>query len=138
MATDVWPTIHAERKALVSDLGGLSDAQWDTASLCSGWTTRQVLAHMTAAAKLSGAKFFPRLIGSGFSFEKVQSKGIADELGATPADTLARFTSIQDSTGHPPGPVETMLGETLIHGEDIRRPLGIAHTYPMAALVQAA
>jgi uncharacterized protein (TIGR03083 family) len=31
-----------------------------------------------------------------------------------------------------------MLGETVIHSEDIRRALGIRHDYPMDALVQVA
>jgi hypothetical protein len=32
---------------------------------------------------------------------------------------------------HPPGPIDSWLGETIVHAEDIRRPLGIAHTYPV-------
>jgi uncharacterized protein (TIGR03083 family) len=31
-----------------------------------------------------------------------------------------------------------MLGETIIHSEDIRRPLGIKHDYPADALIQVA
>jgi len=73
-----------------------------------------------------------------FSFGKVQAKGIAAAIGGSPADTLARFEAVSGSTGRPPGPVDTLLGETLVHAEDIRRPLGLAHQYPMEALVQAA
>ena len=40
MASDLWPTIHAERKALAADLDGLPDREWDTPSLCGGWTVR--------------------------------------------------------------------------------------------------
>jgi uncharacterized protein (TIGR03083 family) len=138
MASDVWPTIHAERKALAADLDGLPDAKWDTPSLCDGWTVRDVVAHMTAATKLNGPKFFGKLIGSGFSFEKVQAKGIAAERGASPAETLARFKAQIDSTGRPPGPVDTIFGETIVHSEDIRRPLGIKHEYPVDALVEVA
>jgi len=137
-SSDVWPTIHTERKALAADLDGLSDSRWDTPSLCDGWTVRDVVAHMTAATKLNGPKFFGRLIGSGLSFEKVQSKGIAAERGASPAETLARFKAQIDSTGRPPGPVETIFGETLVHAEDVRRPLGIKHDYPTGALVEVA
>jgi hypothetical protein len=31
-----------------------------------------------------------------------------------------------------------MLGETIVHAEDIRNPLGIHHAYPIDAVVQAA
>jgi hypothetical protein len=51
-------------------------------------------------------------------------------------DALARFEAVLTSRSHPPGPSDTMLGETVIHSEDIRRPLGIRHDYPMDALVQ--
>lgn len=138
MASDVWPTIHAERKALAADLDGVSAKAWDTPSLCDGWSVRDVVAHMTAATKLNAPKFFGQLVGSGFSFERVQAKGIAANRGASPDDTLANFKAQLYSTGRPPGPVETMLGETIIHPEDIRRALGIQHAYPTAALVQVA
>jgi uncharacterized protein (TIGR03083 family) len=134
----VWPTIHSERKALAADLDGISAKAWDTPSLCDGWSVRDVVAHMTAATKLSAPKFFGALIGSGFSFERVQAKGIAANRGASPDETLANFKAQLDSTGRPPGPVETMLGETIIHPEDIRRVLRIQHTYPAESLVQVA
>ena len=38
----------------------------------------------------------------------------------------------------PPGPVDSWLGETLVHAEDIRRPLGITHAYPLDALSRVA
>ena len=138
MPSDVWPTIHTERKALAADLDGLPGNQWDTPSLCDGWTVRDVVAHMTAATKLNAPKFFGRLVGSGFKFEGVQAKGIAAERGSSPADTLAGFKARIDSTGRPPGPVETMLGETIVHSEDIRRPLGVKHSYPTDAVVAVA
>jgi uncharacterized protein (TIGR03083 family) len=138
VASDVWPTIHTERKALAADLDGLAAGEWATPSLCDGWSVRDVVAHMTAATKLNAPKFFGKLIGSGFSFERVQAKGIAAEHGASPADTLAHFKAQLDSSGRPPGPVETMLGETLVHSEDIRRPLGIDHNYPTDAVLRTA
>jgi uncharacterized protein (TIGR03083 family) len=135
---DIWPVIHAERKALATDLGALQDDQWSTSSLCSDWTVRDVLAHMTATAKMSPAAFFVKFAGSGFNFGKLQNKGVAAERGTSPADTLARFEAIVNSTGHPPGPPDTMLGETIVHSEDIRRALGIKHAFPTEAMVQTA
>ena len=136
--TDPWPFIHSERKALVADLGSMTEEQWATPSLCGDWSVHDVLAHMTAAAKMSPGKFFGRMISSGFRFGSVQAKGIAAERGATGADTLANFTDVVDSTGRPPGPVETPLGETIVHSEDIRRPLGISHDYPTEWVTHAA
>src|SRR4029077_6586136 len=80
---DIWPTVHAERKALADDLRDLGTEDWARPSLCGAWTARDVLAHMTSAAKLTPPAFFGRMIGSGFSFDKVQEKGVAANLGAS-------------------------------------------------------
>ena len=135
---DIWPVIHAERKSLAGDLKPLTDEQWTTASLCDGWTVRDVLAHMTSAANLTPPVFLGTLIGSGFSFEKLQAKGIAAYRGGSPAATLAGFEKAETSVKHPPGPSNTWLGEVIVHSEDIRRPLGIKHQYPTDAVVQVA
>lgn len=135
---EIWPTVHAERKALAGDMRGVAEDQWSRPSLCTSWTVRDVLAHMTAAAKITPASFFARLAADGFSFERLQQAGVARERGQSPADTLTHFEEIQDSRKHPPGPADTMLGETLIHAEDIRRPLGIQHHYPTEAVVRVA
>ena len=135
---EIWPTVHAERKALADDLRNLDTEEWARPSLCADWTVRDVLAHMASAAKLTPPAFFGRMVGSGFSFDKVQEKGVAANRGASPADTLANFESVVTSVKHPPGPTQTWLGETIVHSEDIRRPLGIRHAYPTDAVVQTA
>jgi uncharacterized protein (TIGR03083 family) len=135
---EIWPTIHSERKALATDLEALSEQQWASPSLCDDWTVRDVVAHMTATAKIGGAQFLPRLITSGFSLKKMQAKDIAEEKGGSVADTLTRFKAEEGSSKHPPGPNDSWLGEVIVHSEDIRRPLGIKHEYPTDAAVQVA
>ena len=135
---DVWPVVHRERKALAEDLVPLTEEQWSTSSLCPRWTVRNVLAHMSGTAQITPATFLPKLIGSGFSFERLQAKGIAANLGTSGADTLSHFEAIVASEKRPPGPKDTILGETIIHAEDIRRALGIAHKYPPDAVVELA
>jgi uncharacterized protein (TIGR03083 family) len=134
----VWVAIHAERQALADDLQPVTDAQWTTRSLCPEWSVRDVLAHMIATARMTPPKFFNNMLMSGFSFSKMQTKNIAAELGASPAETLMRFTAEVNSSGHPPGPNDSWLGETLVHAEDIRRPLDIKHEYPVDCAVQVA
>jgi len=136
--SEVWPAIHAERQALAADLAGLSPDQWDTPSLCDGWSVRDVLAHMTATGKITPLAFFPKLVGSGFSLNRLQQKDIAVERGSSGADTLQRFEATVTSSKHPPGPVDSWLGEALIHAEDIRRPLRIEHHYSTDAAVRVA
>lgn len=138
MAANPWPLIHAEREALAADLAELDDAQWRTPSMCEGWSVRDVLGHMTATARMTPPKFFIQLASSGFSFNAMTAKDIRRETAGTPAAGLGAFRSLMGATTHPPGPVDAMLGEALIHGEDIRRPLFIIREYPPAAVVRAA
>jgi uncharacterized protein (TIGR03083 family) len=135
---DTWPTIHAERRALAADMQTVTGDQWDTPSLCADWTVRDVLAHMTSTGTLTPPSFIGKLISSGFSFDKVQESGVAAQRGSSPAETLAHFEGVADSVKHPPGPNATWLGEVIVHAEDIRRPLGIKHSYPNDAVVAVA
>jgi uncharacterized protein (TIGR03083 family) len=135
---DPWDAIHRERAALASDLGGLDDEQWQARSLCGDWTVEQVVGHMTAAAVTNPAKWTVRFAGTGFRFHTLVENDIAAQTEGGPTQTLARFRSIERSNGHPPGPVDSWLGETMVHAEDIRRPLRIAHRYPVDALTRLA
>ena len=135
---EIWPTIHDERRALAADLQSRADEDWATPSLCGQWTVRDVLAHMTSAAGMTPPVFFGRLAAAGFNFEKVQQGGVAANRGASAAETLSNFGAQVTSVKHPPGPADTWLGETIVHAEDIRRPLGIEHPYPAEAVLQIA
>ncbi len=135
---DMWGTIHSERRALAADLEHLAEPQSDAASLCTGWSVRDVLAHMTATARMGQGQFIGKFIAAGFNFKGMQSKDIAAERGTSPSETLDRFKSVINSSNHPPGPADTWLGEVLVHSEDIRRPLGIQHDHPIDAAVRVA
>ena len=131
MSDSIWPTIHAERRALADDVAGLTEQQWATPSLCSEWNVHQVLAHLLSAAKMTPPKFFREFAKSGFTFNKYTAQQVAIESAGGPAATLAAFRAAESRTSAPPGPKDTWLGEAFAHGEDIRRPLGIRHDYPL-------
>jgi uncharacterized protein (TIGR03083 family) len=134
MTDDTWNVIHIERRALAADLAGLTPEEWATPSLCPGWTVHDVLAHLVSTAKLTPPAFFAGLLGTGFNFQRFTAKRIAAEGAGGPAATLEAFRAVETSTSAPPGPRTSWLGEVLVHGEDIRRPLGIAHEYPIDAV----
>ncbi|MFD6726271.1 maleylpyruvate isomerase family mycothiol-dependent enzyme, partial [Streptomyces sp. NPDC060131] len=136
--TGVWPLIRTERAALAADLTELTGEQWATPSLCAGLTVREVLAHLTAGASLNTVRWFAGVIRCRFDFDKQVAVRLAEQLGADPAETLARFRRVVPSTTKPPLPAIAMLGETLVHGEDIRRPLGIRHDYPVDVVTRVA
>jgi len=137
-AASLWPLVHAERAALADDLAGRGDQQWQTQSLCTGLTVREVLAHITAGASLNPLRWMTGVIRCRFDFDRQVAMRLAEQLGATPAETLARFRSVVSSTTKPPLPVTAMLGEAIVHAEDIRCPLGIRRAYPIATLARTA
>ena len=137
-ASGTWSLVHAERAALAADIADLTDRQWATLSLCTGFTVRQVLAHLTAGASLNPVRWLAGVIRCRFDFDKQVAMRLTEQLGATPAETLARFRRVVTSTIKAPVPTAAMLGETIVHGEDIRRPLGINHDYPITALTRLA
>ena len=138
MSAQFWPLVHAERAALAADLAGLDDAAWATPSLCEGLSVRQVLAHITAAANLNGPRWMIGVIKCRWDFDKQVAMRLAEQLGDSPAETYDRFRRSVASRTKPPLPVIAMLGETVVHGEDIRRPLGISRAYPIDTLTRLA
>lgn len=138
MADDIWALVHPERNALIDDLSSLSKGQWESRSLCQDWTIRDTVAHLTASAMATPVSFVAGFARSGFSFGKFSAAGIARHSGASPEQTLDRFREAAPRTTSPPGPKASWVGEVVVHGEDIRRPLRIRHPYAMEAVRRAA
>jgi uncharacterized protein (TIGR03083 family) len=134
--SDIWTTIAAERGALADDLANLTSPQWDTRSLCPDWTVRDVVAHLSATASMNPGKFFLGMVKAGFNFDKFANAQIAKHRGPAPEATLNEFRGLRESTSAPPGPKVSWLGEVVIHGADVRRPLGISHAYAPGAVRQ--
>jgi uncharacterized protein (TIGR03083 family) len=137
-SNEIWPLVHAERAALARDLASLRDEQWSTPSLCAGLTVREVVAHLTAAASLNAIRWLAGVIRCRFDFDRQVAMRLAEQLGSSPAETLARFERVVHSTTSPPLPVLALLGEVVVHGEDIRRPLGITRDHPPEVLARVA
>jgi uncharacterized protein (TIGR03083 family) len=137
VADSIWPTIHAERRALADDLADLTAEQWATPSLCGEWDVHQVLAHQLSAAKMTPPKFFRKFGAAGFNFNRYSARQVELESAGGPAATLAAFRAAEPRETAPPGPKDTWLGEAFVHGEDIRRPLGIKRIYPLPQVARA-
>lgn len=132
-----WSVVHAEREALIADLERLDDTAWATPSLCTGWTVHDVLAHLVNDAKTTPFSFVAQLASARFDFDALNQRGMEAERQEHPRDTLERFRAAAGRTSSAPTPAATRYVEAFVHGEDIRRPLGITHTYPRAAVLEA-
>jgi uncharacterized protein (TIGR03083 family) len=132
--TQVWESIDIERRALVEDLGQVDESRWSTPSLCAGLTVREVLAHLTVSGAVSGPRWLAGVVRARFDFDKQVHDRLREQLGASPKETLSRFQATIGSRTSPPLPRLALLGEMVVHGEDIRRPLGLAREYPLRTL----
>lgn len=138
MSDSTWDLIHAERQQLIEDVKPLTAEQWRTASLCPEWSVHQALGHVVALTKQTPPKFFGKFVASGFRFNTMVARDITRESSGTPAQTLADFAAHVGDTTAPPGPVDSWIGEIVVHGADIRRPLGISYTPPVATTREVA
>ncbi|ADG79676.1 Mycothiol-dependent maleylpyruvate isomerase metal-binding domain-containing protein OS=Tsukamurella paurometabola (strain ATCC 8368 / DSM / CCUG 35730/ CIP 100753 / JCM 10117 / KCTC 9821 / NBRC 16120 / NCIMB 702349/ NCTC 13040) OX=521096 GN=Tpau_3084 PE=4 SV=1 [Tsukamurella paurometabola] len=134
--SDVWPMVHAERRALIDFLSTVDESRWDTPSLCPGWSVRDVTAHQISTAKTTRLGFVRGMITARFDFDRDNLNGVERERG-TAAQMLAAFRAVADATATPPAPLDTRLVEAIVHGEDIRRPLGAIGDYPLWAVIRA-
>ncbi|HEY3004195.1 MAG TPA: maleylpyruvate isomerase family mycothiol-dependent enzyme [Kribbellaceae bacterium] len=136
---DTWQMIGAERASLVEALAKLPDEDWDKPSLCTGWTVREVVGHMTSTANMTPPKFFAKMAGSGFSFQKMVRKEIDHfTAGKTTAELVDGLRSRIDARTGPPGPTVSWLGETIVHGEDVFRALGPYRDHPVEHVIAVA
>jgi uncharacterized protein (TIGR03083 family) len=133
----IWAHIDEQRADLADFLDTLTPDQWETPSLCAGWTVRQVAAHITHSTSSWGRIAWEGL-RSGFRFNAAV-KRIAQQDGRTPEEITAALRAMVGGRRRPPGAaVADPLMDVLVHGQDIAVPLGLQRTMPIPAAVVAA
>jgi uncharacterized protein (TIGR03083 family) len=133
-----WTLIHQERTSLADTLESLDVEQWSTKSWSKGWSVKQTAAHLVGAAEQTFMNFCRELIAAGFKFNTFTERGVERIAQAGPDELVRRLRARTTTTNRPPAPTMAMLGEIVVHGDDIRRPLGLVHRSPDAALVAIA
>ncbi|MEV5604694.1 maleylpyruvate isomerase family mycothiol-dependent enzyme [Streptomyces sp. NPDC052299] len=130
--------IRVERLALAQDLAELSEAQWAKASLCERWSVEQVVAHLTAGASTTMWRWLLSMLAARFNPDLHNDRRLAEHRGTTPEGTFRKFRAVVDGPAGPTGHTAAWLGEIVVHGEDIRRPLGLSRTPPVATTTAVA
>jgi uncharacterized protein (TIGR03083 family) len=123
-----WAMIHAERKALAATIEELTTEQWDSPSLCAGWTVGLLAAHVLAGAEQTPGRFLGGMVTTGFRFNALMEREARSRAQLPRQQIVDRLRQRTTTTNHPPAPVMAMLGEVVVHGEDIRRPAGLPGT----------
>lgn len=138
---EVWRQIDAERAAIARTLAELSPEEWEQDSVCTGWTVKDVAAHVISNPQLGGwevAKIFARNLGRGYNtmiFREVKRLGASKSRDQVLAE-YARYAGSRKKVATTTV-IEPML-DALVHHQDILRPLGRTHEMaPEAAAVAA-
>ena len=108
--------IAEEYLALAELLASSSVEVWDAPSLCEGWRTREVVAHVTMPARYSTAEFMAELEAAGGDFTApVQHRGGPGRRA--PRRPVARRPALSRSCtrGEPPGGGTTARIDALRH-----------------------
>ena len=77
------------------------------------------------------------MVRARFDVDRQNDQGVTREKGNMPADTLGRLREVVERTSTPPAPLDSRLVEEVVHGEDVRRPLGIERNYPSESVERA-
>jgi len=135
---EIWKYIHSERAAMAETWSTLTPDQWASQSWCEGWSVQDNAGHVLAAAEQTPLNFYKEMISAGFRFNVFADRAAKRSAAIGPEQLVSRLRARTTTTNHPPAPVMAMLGEIIVHGADIRRPLGLTHTSPEAAVIAVA
>jgi uncharacterized protein (TIGR03083 family) len=127
--------ISAERRELADVLGGLGEEQWRSPSLCAGWTTAHVVAHLTMPFRITEEEFGRGMAECRGDFTKF-SDAVAARDSALPQDELVGVLrdNIDNPWAPPGGGQQGAMSHDLIHGLDIAWPLSITYPVPDGAM----
>jgi uncharacterized protein (TIGR03083 family) len=125
---DVLAAVADERRRVADLVEHLSPAQLDTPSLCGDWTVKQVAGHLLAAVESPPTGLLPMMLRSGLNLHRANAR-LAQLMADRPADELAE--SLRRNAENPFRPpivgYPGQLTDLQVHGQDMRRPLGLPH-----------
>jgi uncharacterized protein (TIGR03083 family) len=127
-----------QRRAFADLIETLDDAQLATPSLCGEWDVRTVIAHLTVLLLFSWPRLARESLRYRGSFDRTNA-AIAKRQAAAPVSRIAsNLRNRADSRAAPPllG-ARAPLADLLIHGGDVRIPLGLPFDPPMPAVETA-
>jgi uncharacterized protein (TIGR03083 family) len=135
-----WTVIDSQRTAIADLLDRLAPHEWDTPSLCEGWTVRDVAAHLSMAATAGTAEVLRYVVRARGNFDRMILESAVDRARErSTAQIVADLRGIVGSRKLAPGTFwRDPLIDVVVHGQDLARPLGRALDPPVEASRTAA
>jgi len=130
---------RAHRDGFVATLETLTPDQWLTPSLCTDWRVVDVAAHLAWAPVLGAGAGAVAMLRHGFSMNRMIARSA---VGWSARGREAILDQLRDNarTGARPigMPEVAALADAVVHGLDVRRPLGLPGNVPPEALAPLA
>ncbi len=128
---EAWSVIERERYALADLLDTFSPPQWAAASLCAGWSVREVGAHLMVGPSGSMGEFVVAYVRSGLSFDGANQRLAVRHAAAPTAQIVANLRAHADDRFTPPTfDWHAPLTDHRLHVLDICVPLGLDAEQP--------
>ncbi len=122
--------ITGQRLALCDLLERLQPQDWDTASLCDGWTVRDVVGHLTLATEETFGDMVMGMIKARGNFDRMtKGTAIARAQRFEPSALIEQIRATASSTRRAPmsSPLDPLV-DIIVHTQDIARPLQVFYT----------
>jgi uncharacterized protein (TIGR03083 family) len=128
---DTFAEIADERRTLAALASGLTVEQLATPSLCSEWSVHDVVAHLVVPLEVSTPRFVLAMLACRGDFHRANVRLAREQARRPPAELTEVLRRKADSRFTPPGSgPEAPLTDLLVHGLDIRWPLGLPRDVP--------
>lgn len=128
----LWPAVDDQRRRLVGLLQDLSPAEWDSPSLCTEWTVKQVVAHLAWGGTASQVRSIPSTLGAllrarGDAYRAVNGLAVRWAEQRTAGQLVAEIQALIGHHRHPFSVTDhEVLVDTIVHHQDIAIALGRA------------
>ncbi|MGY1896829.1 maleylpyruvate isomerase family mycothiol-dependent enzyme [Nocardia gipuzkoensis] len=130
---------RAERLGVADFLDDLHHHEWAADSLCPGWTVHDVSAHLTLSNRVTLGATIAGVVRARGDWNRMTERMARDRASRyTPAELIAQLREGAGWTRRAPGagPLDPLV-DTMIHGQDIARPLGRRRDMPAEQAVVA-
>lgn len=125
MADPIHDLITAERARLGALLPDLTADEWAGPSLCSGWTTRDVVGHLVVSMTADRLRFLIGITKALGNFDRATDHAARAQAQRSTDELIAAYRAAAARINPPPflGPCAP-LTDVVVHTQDIVRPLG--------------
>ncbi|MVU81939.1 maleylpyruvate isomerase family mycothiol-dependent enzyme [Nocardia sp. ET3-3] len=123
-----------ERRELAELLRTLTPDQWEAESLCAGWRIRDVVAHLLYEAT-PPMTYLRETLRVGGSPDRLNALYVRRGTAMTIDELLIAYESTPTRGFALRTAPRIALADTMIHHQDIRRPLGLARVIPAPHLL---